>query len=347
MSLFDSFFKDVGIDLGTANTLIHLRHKGLVIDEPTVAAINTKTNQILAVGDKAKKMLERTPSHISVIRPLENGVVSDFDMAYEMLRQFLRSIAGNAPFGFRRGILGIPNDLTEVERKSVEDVAKNAGVSKVNLVESLVAAALGADMPIEAPTASLVIDIGGGTSDIGVISMGGIVVSRTLKAAGDRMNEDIIRFMRDEFKLAIGEPTAEFAKIAVGSAIPVDEKLEVPIRGRDLASGLPREVVVKNIHIRAAIAKSLSSIIESAHEVIEATPAELAGDMLRQGIVLCGGGALLRGIDNLIEKETSVRTEIAPEPLTCMVRGLGRIVDNYEHYQGLLDNPLKPVDITL
>ncbi len=347
MGFLDGFFKDVGIDLGTANTLIYLKHHGLVVDEPTVAAINNKTNQILAVGDQAKKMLERTPSHISVVRPLADGVVSDFDMAYEMLRQFLKSISGRSPLGFRRGILGIPNGLTEVERKSVEDVAKNAGCSKVNLVESMVASALGAELPIETPTASLIVDIGGGTTDVGVISMGGIVMSRTLKVAGDRMNDDIIRFMRDEFKLAIGEPTAEFAKIAVGSAMPVDEKLEVALRGRDLATGLPREVIVKNIHVRAAIAKSLSSILESIHEVIEETPAELAGDMLRQGVYLCGGGALLRGIDRLIEKEISVKTNIAPEPLTCMVRGLGRIVDNFEHYSELLDNPLKPVDIRL
>jgi rod shape-determining protein MreB len=345
MALFDSFFKDVGIDLGTANTLIWERGKGLVIDEPTVAAVNTKTNEILAVGDKAKRMLGRTPNHVTVIRPLQNGVVSDFDMAYEMLRQFLRSIAGT--FGFRRGILGIPNDLTEVERKSVEDVARNAGCSKVNLIESLVAAALGADLPIENPTANLVIDIGGGTADVGVISMGGIVVSRTLKTAGDKFNEDIIRFLRDEFKLAIGEPTAEFAKMAVGSAIPVEEKLEVLVRGRDLATGLPREIMVKNIHIRAALAKSLSAILESVHEVIETTPAELTGDMLRQGVILCGGGALLRGLDHLIEKETSIVTRVAPEPLTCMVRGLGRIVDNFEHYAELLDNPLKPIDVQL
>ena len=347
MSLFDSFFKDVGIDLGTANTLIHVRREGLVVNEPTVAAINNKTNQILAVGDKAKKMLERTPAHISVIRPLQGGVVSDFDMAYEMLRQFLKSVAGTSLFGFRRGVMGIPEDLTEVERKSVEDVARNAGCAKVNLVESPVAAALGADLPIESPTASLIVDIGGGTTDIAVISLGGVVVSRTLKVAGDKFNEDIIRFLRDEFKLAIGEPTSEFAKIAVGSALPIEERLETPLRGRDLATGLPREVLLKNIHVRAAIAKSLSSILESIHEVIETTPPELAGDMLKQGIVVCGGGALLRGIDRLIEKETAVTTRVAPEPLTCMVRGLGRIVDNYDYYAGLLDNPLKPLDVQL
>jgi rod shape-determining protein MreB len=347
MALFDRFSKDVAIDLGTANTLIHMKHHGLVVNEPTVVAINNKTSEILAVGDKAKLMLERTPAHISVIRPLQAGVISDFDMTYELLRQFLKGIAGNSPFGFRRAVLGIPNDLTEVERKSVEDAARAAGVSKVYLVESAVAAALGADLPIQEPTASLIVDIGGGTTDIAVISMGGIVVSRTLKIAGDRFNEDIIRFMREEFKLAIGEPTAEMAKMAVGSALPLEERLEIPIRGRDFVTGLPREVLIKNNHIRAALAKSLRTILDSVHEVIEITPPELTGDILKEGIRISGGGALLRGLDELIEKETSVRTEVVPEPLTAMVRGLGRIVDNFEYYRTLLDNPLKPMDIKL
>jgi rod shape-determining protein MreB len=347
MSLFSSFAKDIAIDLGTANTLIHVRHAGLVVNEPTVAAVNNKTNEILAVGDKAKRMLERTPAHVSVIRPLQNGVISDFDMAYELLRQFLRGISGNSPFGFRRAVLGIPNGLTEVERKSVEDAARAAGVSKVYLVESAVAAALGADLPIQEPTASLIVDIGGGTTDIAVISMGGIVVSRTLKTAGDRFNDDIIRFMREEFKLAIGEPTAEMAKIAVGSALPLEERLEIPVRGRDFVTGLPREIIVKNNHVRAALAKSVRSILDSVHEVIEETPPELTGDMLGQGIKISGGGALLRGLDEIIEKETAVHTEIVPEPLTAMVRGLGRIADNFDHYRTLLDNPLKPMDIKL
>ena len=347
--MFDKFFKDVGIDLGTANTLIYLRGRGLVINEPSVAAINNKTSQILAVGEDAKKMLGRTPSHISVVRPLVSGVISDFDMTREMLAQFLkRLVTVQLPFAsFRRAILAIPNNLTEVERKSVEDAAKLAGVATVYLVEEPVAAALGAGLPIDIPTASLVIDIGGGTTDIAVISMGGTVVARTLKIAGDRFNDDIIRFVREEFKLVIGEPTAEMAKIAVGSAIVMDERLEVPIRGRDLGSGLPREVVMKNSHVRAALAKSLKTITETILEVIEATPPELAGDMLKQGVCLCGGGALLRGLDEMIEKETAVSTVIAEDPLTCVVRGLGLMVEEFATYRNLLANPLKPLDINI
>jgi rod shape-determining protein MreB len=347
MALFDNVFKDIGIDLGTANSLIYLKHKGIVVNEPSVAAINTKTNHVLAVGDEAKKMLGRVPPHINVVRPLVNGVISDFEMTEEMLRHLLSRPKASPIMSYRRAIIAIPNNLTEVERKSVEDAALNAGCSKVYLVESTTAAALGAGLPIMAPTASMIIDIGGGTTDIAVISLGGTVVSRTLKVAGDKFNEDIIRYVRDEFHLAIGEPTAEFAKIAVGSAIPLDERMEVPIRGRDYTSGLPREVGMKNNHVRMAISKSLRQIIDSVHEVIEETPPELAGDVLRQGIVLCGGGALLRGLDELLEKETGVTVTVADDPLTCVVRGLGQMVDDFDAHRELLDNPLKPLYINL
>jgi rod shape-determining protein MreB len=347
MPLFDALFKDVGIDLGTANSLIYLKNHGLIVNEPTVASVNTKTNQILAVGEEAKKMLGRTPSHISVIRPLVNGVVSDFDMTYEMLRQFLRTLSGYPTMGYRRAIVAIPDNLTEVERKSVEDAARSAGCSKVYLVESPIAAALGAGLPITMPITSLIVDIGGGTTDIAVISMGGTVISRTLKIAGDKFNDEIQRFVREEYKLAIGESTAETAKIAVGSAIPVDEKLETIIRGRDIASGLPRELVLKNNHVRAALSKSLGAIVESVREVIETTPPELVGDMLKQGIVICGGGALLRGIDKLIENEVGVATVIAEDPLTCVIRGLGKMIDDFQGHSALLDNPLKPLVISI
>jgi rod shape-determining protein MreB len=347
MALFDNVFKDIGIDLGTANSLIYLKNKGIVVNEPSVAAINTKTNHVLAVGDEAKKMLGRVPPHINVVRPLVNGVISDFEMTEEMLRHLLSRPKASPIMSYRRAILAIPNNLTEVERKSVEDAALNAGCSKVYLVESPTAAALGAGLPIMTPSASMIIDIGGGTTDIAVISLGGTVVSRTLKVAGDKFNEDIIRYVRDEFHLAIGEPTAEFAKIAVGSAIPLDERMEVPIRGRDYSSGLPREVGMKNNHVRMAISKSLRQIIDSVHEVIEETPPELAGDVLRGGIVLCGGGALLRGLDELLEKETGVTVTVADDPLTCVVRGLGQMVDDFDAHRELLDNPLKPLYINL
>lgn len=349
MKFFDSFFKDVGIDLGTANTLVYLKNKGLVVNEPSVAAINIKTNNIVAVGDEAKKMLGRTPGHLSVIRPLVNGVISDFDMTREMLEQFLRRVNKEARSlsSFRRAVIAIPNNLTEVERKSVEDAALNAGCAKVYLVEEPIAAALGSGLPIESPTASIIVDIGGGTTDIAVISLNGSVVSRTVKVAGDRFNEEIIRFIRDEFKLLVGEQTAEMAKIAVGSAIPLDDKLEVAIRGRDVATGLPKEVIIRNIHIRAALSKSLRVIIDAILETIESTPPELVGDMLKQGIYLCGGGAMLRGLDVLIAKETSIDVHIAEDPLTSVVRGLGQIVDDFDKYRPLLDNPLKPLVITL
>lgn len=347
MKFFDYFLKDVGIDLGTANSLVYLKDRGLVIEEPSVAAINYKTNQILAVGLEAKKMLGRTPSHIGVIRPLVGGVISDFEMTEEMLRHFLKRLNQNSFFGFRRAILAIPNNLTEVERKSVEDAAMNAGCSKVYLIEAPIAAALGAGLPIDSPSASMIVDIGGGTTDIAVISMKGTVVSKTLKIAGDKFNEDIIRFVKEEFRLAIGEVTAETAKIAVGSAIPPNEKLEMPIRGRDLSSGLPKEVIIKNSQVRQAIGKSLHSIVESVREIIELTPPELVGDMLKQGIYLAGGGALLRGLDELIERETGIETHITDEPLTCVVRGLGKVVDGFENHREFLDNPLKPLVINL
>ena len=345
--MFDSIFKDIGIDLGTANSLIYLKGKGIVVDEPSVAAVNTKTNHILAVGDEAKKMLGRTPAHINVVRPLVNGVISDFEMTEEMLRHLLNRPKASPITSYRRAILAIPNNLTEVERKSVEDAALNAGCSKVYLVESPTAAALGASLPIMMPTASFIVDIGGGTTDIAIISMGGTVISRTLKVAGDKFNEDIIRYARDEFHLAIGEATAEFAKVSVGSAIPMDERLEVPVRGRDMGSGLPREVMMKNTNVRMALAKSVRAIIEAIHDVIEETPPELAGDVLAQGITLCGGGALLRGLDVLIEKETGVAVHVADDPLTCVARGLGQMVDDFAAHRELFDNPLKPLSINL
>ncbi len=345
--MFDSVFKDVGIDLGTANSLVYLKGRGLVVNEPTVAAVNNKTNKILAIGDEAKKMLGRTPAHISVIRPLVNGVISDFEMTQEFLRELLNRLRTNPVVSYRKAILSIPNNLTEVERKSVEDAALSAGCSRVYLTESVIAAALGAGLPIDEPVASLIVDIGGGTTDIAVISMGGAVVSKTLKIAGDKFNDDIARFVRDEFKLAIGEPTAEYATIAAGSAVPVDERMEVSIRGRDFSTGLPKEVMVKNSQIRTALAKSLHSIVESLREAIEETPAELVGDILNEGVYICGGGALLKGLDQLIGKEVGVPVKIVDDPLTCVVRGLGRMVDNFESRKNFLGNPPKPFSINL
>ena len=347
MGLFDDIYRDVGVDLGTANTLVYARHRGVIVNEPSVAAVNSKSGTLVSVGQDAKKMLGRTPAHIKVIRPLVGGVVSDFDMTQEMLRAFLKRARGRALLGWRRGVIAIPDNLTEVERKSVEDAALAAGCARAHLIESPVVAALGAGLPIESPTASLIVDIGGGTTDISVISLGGTVISKTLKTAGDKFNEDIIRYARDEFKLAIGEGTAEMCKILVGSVMPLPDPLETSMRGRDLTNGLPREVAVKNTHIKAALDRSIKEILEAVREVIEATPPELVGDMVHQGIVLCGGGALLRGLDERIEKELGVVTRVAPDPLTCVIRGLGQIVDDFSGHENLLDNPLKPITINL
>ena len=345
MSLFNSFYKDVGIDLGTANSLFYVKGKGIIISEPSLAAVNNKTGRVLAIGEEAKKMVGRTPSHITVVRPLINGVISDFDMTQEVLRYFFRKANKNRMMGYYRAVIGVPSNLTEVERKSVEDAVISAGALKSFIIEEPIAAALGARLPIDEPIANMIVDIGGGTTEIAIISMGGTVTARSLKIAGDRLTEDIIRFMREEFKLAIGEPSAEELKMRIGSAVPVDERLEMAIRGRDMATGLPREVLVKGSFVRQAIHRSLRLITEAIKEAIEIAPPELVGDVLKQGIHLCGGGSLLRGMDQLIEKETSVRVSIVDDPLTCVVRGAGIAAENIDEYSRVFTTSLRPMEI--
>ena len=342
------FRKNLGIDLGTANSLIYVSGRGIVINEPSAVAVNSKTGKVIAVGDEAKKMLGRTPLNISVIRPLVNGVISDFEMAQEILKHFLKRLSGNSMLSYyQTAVIGAPADLTEVERKSVEDAVVGAGVGKAYVIESALAAALGARLPVHEPVANMIVDIGGGTTEIAIISMGGTVTVKSLKIAGDKFNDDILRFVREEFHLAIGEPTAEELKISIGSAIPLEEKLEMSVRGRDLATGLPKEIVMKDSHIRAALAKSLRGIVEAVRNVIEVSPPELVGDILKRGIHMCGGGSLLRGIDQLVSKELSVVTHVVDDPLTCVARGTGLAVENLEKYSYILDNPLKPKEIRL
>jgi rod shape-determining protein MreB len=260
----------------------------------------------------------------------------------------LKKLGGSRIFySFQKAVIGVPSNLTEVERKSVEDAVVGAGVSTAYVIEEPIAAALGARLPIDEPTANMIIDIGGGTTEIAIISMGGTVTSKSLKIAGDRLIDDIVRFVREEFKLAIGEPTAEELKINIGSAIPWDEKLEMTVRGRDLATGLPRETIVKNTHIRAAIIKSLKSIVEATKEVIEISPPELAGDILKKGVYLCGGGSLLKGMDILLSRELGVASNMVDDPLTCVARGTGMAVENLQKYQQILDTPLRPRDIKI
>lgn len=345
--IFDYFTKDIGIDLGTANSLVYVRGRGIVINEPSIAAVNNKTGQVLAIGEEARKMVGRTPQHINVIRPLVNGVISDFEMTQEVLRHFLRKLNEKNFFNYYRAVVGIPPNLTEVERKSVEDAVVSAGAAKVYLIEEPTAAALGARLPINEPTAHLIVDIGGGTTDIAIISLGGTVVAKSLKIAGDKFNDDIVKFIKDEFRLAIGEPTAEELKTIIGSALPIEERLELAIRGRDLNSGLPKEIVVKGFHIRAAMSRSLKAIIESIKETIENAPPELVGDILKNGIYLCGGGSLLKGIDQLVEKEILVKASIFDDPLTCVARGTGRVAENIEEHSRFLAAFSRPIEINM
>lgn len=335
---FGLFSKDIGIDLGTANTLVYVRGKGILMNEPSVVAVNQKTGQIVAVGAEAKKMVGRTPAYISAVRPLKEGVISDFEVTEEMIRYFIQRVHKEAGSFFPRPrvVIGIPSEVTEVERKAVEDAAKNAGAREVYLVEEPMAAAIGVRMPVQEAVGSMIVDIGGGTTDIAVISLGGIVVSRNLRIAGDRLNEDIIRFARDEYKLLLGERTAEEIKIATGSAHELDAPLETAMRGRDLATGLPKEIVVDDSEIRRAMRHSVNTIVAAIREAVEATPPELVADIMMRGIVLVGGGALLRGLDRRIQDESKITVSVADDPLTAVVRGTGIILENIDALREVL-----------
>jgi len=347
MKILENFNRSIGVDLGTVNTLVYLKGRGLVVNEPTIIAINNKTDQILAIGNEAKKMLDRTPRHINIVRPITGGVISDFEMAEEIMKHHLKNLDEGIFNRCGLAVLGVPTNLTEVERKSAEDVLISAGASRVYLVEEPIAAALGARLPIEDPSANMIIDIGGGTTELAIISVGGTVVSDSLKIAGEKFNEDIVKFLKEEFQLAIGEPTAEEIKIKIGSAIPVEEKLEMVVRGRDLGSGLPKEAIIKNSHVRLAVAKSLRVITDAARNLIESAPPELVGDILDKGIHICGGGSLLRGFDRYVEKETTVKTNLIEDSQTCVIRGLGIVVEDFAKYEKLLSSQSKPKIISL
>ncbi|OHA04313.1 MAG: rod shape-determining protein [Candidatus Sungbacteria bacterium RIFCSPLOWO2_01_FULL_47_10] len=332
------FSKDIGIDLGTANTLVYVRGKGIVINEPSVVAVNQKTGQVVAIGNEAKKMVGRTPAYISATRPLVEGVISDFEVTEEMIRYFIQKVHKEtfSLFPRPRVVVGIPSEVTEVERRAVEDAAKNAGAREVYLIEEPMAAAIGVRLPVQEAIGSMVVDIGGGTSDIAVISLGGIVVSKNLRIAGDKLNDDIIRFARDEYKLLLGERTAEDIKIAIGSACELEDPLEAVMRGRDLVTGLPKEVVVDDSEIRRAMQHSVKALIASIKSTIEATPPELVADIMHRGIVLVGGGSLLRGLDKLVQQETKMPARTADDSLTAVVRGTGIVLEDIDALKEVL-----------
>lgn len=334
---------DVGIDLGTANTLVYVRGKGIVINEPSVVAINQKTKQILAIGDEARKMVGRTPAHIVAIRPLVDGVVSDFEVTEQMLKYFIGRIHRErfSLLARPRVVIGIPYGVTEVERRAVEEAALNAGAREVYLIEEPVAAAIGSRMPIQEPGGNFIVDIGGGTTEVAVISLGGIVASRSLRIAGDELNEDIKTYAREHLNLLIGDRMAEDIKIQIGSALPYIEAGEaVPIRGRDLVSGLPRELQITDEQVRQAMQKSIYQIVAAIKQTIEATPPELVADIMLRGITIAGGGALIRGFDRLLHQETGTAIHLADDPLTSVVRGTGVVLEDLDALRPvLLESP--------
>lgn len=334
--LYNTFSNDIGIDLGTANTLVHIKGQGVVINEPSVVALNTKTNRVVAVGAEAREMLGRNPGHIKVVRPLVDGVISDFDVTEEMLSYLIRKAESQAKKFFRpRVIVGVPSGITNVEHRAVYDAAHNAGAREVYIIEEPMAAAVGLGLPVLEPVGSMVIDIGGGTSDIAVISLSGVVQSKNLKIAGDKLNQDIINYLRDEFKILVGEKTAEQIKIDIG-AVGNYEQLESEVRGRDIVTGLPRQILVNSYDIREAINDSIETLVDGVKEVLEKTPPEIVSDVMKRGIYLVGGGAGIRGLDQLLTLELDIPVHVAENPLFSVVLGTGVVLDSIDSYKEVL-----------
>lgn len=332
MGLF-GMTKDMGIDLGTANTLVYAKGKGIVLREPSVVAINNITKKPLAVGAEAKQMIGRTPGNIVAIRPLKDGVIADFDITQTMLKKFIEKITNKSAFTSPRIIVCFPSGVTEVERRAIEEATKQAGAREVILMEEPMAAAIGAGLPVDEPTGSMIVDIGGGTTEVAVISLGGIVTSRSLRIAGDELDHAIIGYIKREYNLMIGERTSEQIKMEIGSAFKVDEDEEeksMEIKGRDLISGLPKTVVVTESQIREALREPVASIIEAIKTTLEKTPPELAADIMDKGIMLAGGGALLKGLDSLINHDTHMPVHIAESPLDCVALGAGKALDKFD-----------------
>ncbi|OGC82887.1 rod shape-determining protein [Candidatus Adlerbacteria bacterium RIFCSPHIGHO2_02_FULL_52_17] len=332
------FSNDIGIDLGTANTLVYLRGKGIVVAEPSVVAVNQKTGQVVAVGSVAKAMLGRTPGHLAAVRPLVEGVVSDFEATEEMLAYLIKR-AQSSPAGTSRKlfgprvVIGVPSGITNVEIRAVKDATRNAGAREVYIVEEPMAAAIGTRLPIREAIGSMIVDIGGGNTDIAVLSLGGVVRSKNLRIAGDKLDQDIISHLRSEFKILIGEKTAEDVKIAIGSVTEGGGHLEAVVRGRDLITGLPREIIITDSDIREAVSQSMDTLVETIREVLETTPPEILSDIMRQSIVLVGGGALFKGLDQLLSQWLKVPVVVADDPLTAVARGTGVILENLDAYR--------------
>jgi len=336
-ALISTVSTDIAIDLGTANTLVYVKGKGIVLNEPTIVAINKKTGQLVAVGNEAKTMLGRTPAHIEVIRPLVDGVISDFEVTEEMLSYLLNKVrSGMKSIIAPRVLIGVPSGITNVEMRAAQDAAKNAGAREVFLIEEPMAAALGAKLPVSKPIGSMIIDIGGGTADIAIISLNGLVISKNLRVAGDHLNAAISSYIRDQFKIHVGEKTAEDAKIALASIAGGEGTKELVARGRDVVTGLPREVIITDEDVRDAISGHVESIVEAVRTALEETPPEVLADVMQRGIHLSGGGALIPGLTHLLEHALQVPVIVVPDPLRAVIRGAGIVIEDLEAHRDLL-----------
>lgn len=336
MGFFDLISNDIGIDLGTANTLVFVRGVGIVLNEPSVVAVDTTTKRVLAIGAAAKEMVGRTPGEIAAIRPLKDGVIADFEITERLLSDFIKRVVRHKYLMKPRIVISVPSGITEVEKRAVRDSAENAGAREVYLIQEPMAAAIGVGLPVDRPTGSMIIDIGGGTSEIAVIALNGIVNNTSIRIAGDELNEAIVLYLKKNYNLLIGELTAEDIKIKIGSAFPLEKEESLEIKGRDLVAGVPKTLKISSVQIREALSEPVNAIVEAVRQALERTPPELAADILDRGIILTGGGALIRGLDKRLRQETNLPVNVAEDPLTCVVRGTGKVLENMAQYSKVL-----------
>ena len=329
--------KDVGVDLGTANTLVYMKGKGIIMREPSVVAVDTKTDEVRCVGGEAKAVIGRTPGSIVAVRPLKDGVIADFDITANMLENFLKKACGNSMFSRPRVVICIPSGVTEVERRAVREATLKAGARQVSVIEEPMAAAIGAGLPISEPTGSMIVDIGGGTTEVALISLSGIVYSRSVRCAGDELDDAIISYMRRTYNLMVGERTAEDIKIRIGSAYPLPQELSIEVKGRDLVAGLPKTVTIRSEEVREALTEQLNTIVDAVRTTLERCPPELAADLVDRGIVLAGGGALLRGLDQLLHEQTGLPIHIAEDPLSAVAEGTGKALQELDFFTNVTD----------
>ena len=336
MGLFNLISNDIGIDLGTANTLVFVRGQGIVLNEPSVVAIERVSGKVVAIGSAAKEMLGRTPGEIVAIRPLRDGVIADFEITEKLLADFIKRVVRHRYLMKPRIVISVPSGITEVEKRAVRDSAENAGAREVYLIQEPMAAAIGVGLPVNQPSGTMIIDIGGGTSEIAVIALNGIVSNISIRIAGDEMNEAIIMYLRKNYNLLIGELTAEELKIKIGSAFPMEQEMSQEVKGRDLIAGVPKSITLSSVQVREALTEPIDAIVEAVRQSLEQTPPELASDILERGIVLTGGGGLLRGLDKRLREETNLPVYTADDPLTCVARGTGKVLEDMQGYNKVL-----------